>query len=41
MSSKIELTNGTLVRRHIDHIRRYYMDKPETEPTENEYDVDL
>jgi hypothetical protein len=41
VSYKIELTNGTLVRRHIDHIRRCYMDKLDTEPTENEYDVDI
>ena len=41
VSNKIELTNGTLVRRHIDHIRRCYMDKLDTEPTENEYDVDI
>ena len=41
VSYKIELTNGTLVRRHIDHIRRCYMDKLDTEPTESEYDVDI
>lgn len=41
VSYKIELTNGTLVRRHIDHIRRCYMEKLDTEPTENKYDVDI